>query len=71
MAEGSGLLAAGPWSKRWVPFTGGRPAALGSHNPLTSVPRAFRLPADKMIGRIAMPAVAPLAFAVDFITPRY
>lgn len=34
-------LAGGLWPKSLSPSTGGRPAALGSKNPLTSVPRAL------------------------------
>ncbi len=37
----AGLLG-GLWPKSWAPATGGRGPFLGSTNPLTSVPRAFR-----------------------------
>jgi len=35
------LLLLGVWPKSWSPATGGRAPALGSKNPVTSVPRAF------------------------------
>ncbi|MDQ6956517.1 MAG: RHS repeat-associated core domain-containing protein, partial [Mariprofundaceae bacterium] len=65
-SESVGLIVGGAWSKRWVPFTGGRPAALGSKNPLTSVPRAFHFPAGKAIGRVVMPVLAPVAVGIGF-----
>ena len=37
-------LAGGLWPKSLAPATGGRPALLGSTNPLTSVPRGFGVP---------------------------
>jgi RHS repeat-associated protein len=37
----AGLIGGGAMPKTWVPRTGGRGPALGSGNPLTSVPRAF------------------------------
>ncbi|HEX2830433.1 MAG TPA: RHS repeat-associated core domain-containing protein, partial [Burkholderiales bacterium] len=37
-------LAGGLWPKSWSWATEGRPPALGSTNPLTSVPRAFGVP---------------------------
>ncbi|HID48987.1 MAG TPA: RHS repeat-associated core domain-containing protein, partial [Chromatiales bacterium] len=37
-------LAGGLWPKSLAPATGGRPPALGSTNPLTSVPRAVGIP---------------------------
>lgn len=36
-----GLLLFGVWPKSLAPATGGRAPALGSKNPVTSVPRAF------------------------------
>ena len=37
-------LAGGLWPKSWAPATGGRGPALGSTNPLTSIPRALGVP---------------------------
>jgi RHS repeat-associated protein len=40
-------LAGGLWPKSLAPATGGRPALLGSTNPLTSVPRALGVPGSR------------------------
>jgi RHS repeat-associated protein len=44
----AGALLGGLWPKSWAPATRGRPAALGSRNPLTSVPRAFGMPGARL-----------------------
>jgi len=58
------LIVTGAWPKSLVPYTNGRPSAFGNKNPLTSVPRAFRIPAGKIIGRFATPILAPVSVGI-------
>ena len=49
------LAALGLYPKAWVPWTGGKvPRA---NNPLTSIPRAARIPGGKAVGRVTGPTI--------------
>jgi RHS repeat-associated protein len=60
-------LLGGLWPKSWVPWTGGRGPGLGSNNPLTSVPRALRVPgAGSSIVRTGAAGIGVATVAVGF-----
>ena len=52
--EVAALTGLGPIPKAWI----GKRPALGSKNPLTSVPRALKVPGGRTIGRLATPVAA-------------
>ena len=60
-------LAGGLWPKSLAPATGGRPPALGSTNPLTSVPRAVGVPgAGSAVVRTGAAGIGLATIAIGF-----
>jgi RHS repeat-associated protein len=60
-------VAGGLWPKSWVPRTGGHPPALGSRNPLTSVPRAMGVPgAGSAVARTGAAGIGLATVGIGF-----
>ena len=59
-------MVGGLWPKSWVPRTGGRPPALGSKNPLTSIPRALIPGAKGIISRGSASLIGVATVAIGY-----